>query len=322
MWKYSMCGDGRVRSLDECLQDKDHKCFDLEIREAMYQREKHFQDEAHTGKNISTTATIGCLRNVFLERIYDYIAEPSSQWWSLRGDLIHKLVERPDYDDPYGKRMTEKRLELPVGDVVISGQLDNWRERFLKDAVLKDWKSIGDNGLRYIIQGGPKWEHVWQTNIYRQMALHNGYKVDKIKIVYMSLMDVVTTGEEAILHEFLVKEPAATGFRSGMFKIKMVKEYPSNKKKWACYYNVPEVPIYSKENVMAFLETRVKALHDAFEHYEMPDLPTLEDVDPKDRQTLSQLSDIREGYWKCNGYCYVWDYCKKATPGWSGPKVA
>lgn len=319
MWTKSICGDGKIRTFDECLADRDHPCFDLEIREALYARER-YQDVAHTGTNISTTALLGCLRSTYLERVTDYAAEPKTQWWSLRGQLIHKIVERPDFDNPYEGRRSEKRLFIKVGGVDISGQLDVWRERFLADGLLKDWKSVGDNGLRYIIQEGAKWEHIWQTNIYRALAIANGYRVDKIEIVYMSLMDVVTTGHEAVLHEYLVNEPKNTGFRMNMKATKMVKSYPSGKNKWACYYDIPAVPIYTKEQVMEFIAPKAEILHRAYQTGEAPGLPGIMDVDPKDRHTLLSLTDIRNGYWKCNGYCNVWAECQKLNPGWDGPK--
>lgn len=319
-WKYSMCGDGKIRTFKECLDDKNHQCFDLEIREALYEREQYWQDKAHIGKNISATALIGCLRSTYLERVIDYIAEPKGQWYSLRGELIHKLVERPDYDNPYGKRESEKRLFMELNGITLSGQMDIWRERFLQEGLLKDWKSIGDNGLLYIIRGGAKWEHRWQTNIYGLLAKRNNYLFNKIQIVYLSLMDVVTTGQEAILNEFLVNPPDAKGFRENMISVKLVKEYPSGKKKWACTYNVPDVPIFEEDKVIAFIEPRLEILHAAFEKDEIPPLPTIQDVDPKDRDKLAKLSDIRHEYWKCNGYCPVWEKCVELTPGWDGPQ--
>ena len=320
-WIKAICGDGKIRTFEECLNDKDHPCFDFEIREVLYARAMN-PHSAHTGKSISATGLLGCLRATYLERIIDYAASPQSMWFSLRGDLIHKIVERPRYENEDGRRETEKRLSLPVNGTSMSGQLDVWRERFLVYRLLKDWKSIGDNGLRYIIQGGAKWDHIWQTNIYKTILEANEYPVDRIQIVYMSLMDVVTTGKPAVLHEFLVNEPKATGFRENMKRAEMVKAYPSGKHKWACHYDIPEVPIYKKQDVLDFIRPRVEILYRAFEHEELPRLPDVSDVDPKDAKTLHAFKDIREGYWKCNGYCDVWRECQKLTSGWNGPSGA
>jgi len=155
--------------------------MDYNIRETLFEMQLKWQAKEHTGHNISVTALLGCLRSTYLERTIDYAATPHSGWYSLRGTLIHKLIERPDLDNPYLRR-SEMRLFAKMNGATVSGQIDHYQQRALEKGVLLDYKSIGDNGLQYIIFDGAKFEHIWQTNIYAWIARQNGYRVDHIEI--------------------------------------------------------------------------------------------------------------------------------------------
>lgn len=291
-WTHALCPDGQIKTFDECLACND-RCFDLEICEALYENERNWTDPAHTGSSISATALTGCLRNVYLERIIDYPAAPASAWWSLRGKLIHKLVERPDMDNPYLRR-SEIRLEADINGYHLSGQLDNYKLRFLDQGILKDWKSIGDNGIQYIVHDGAKQEHIWQTNIYAWLARQNDYRVDHIQIVYMSLMQIVATGTNTTINEYLVAPPTAAGKRKNMVgNPVLARSYPSGKKKWACTYRVPDVPVFPDEDIVAYIEPRLAALSDGFQNGVMPPVAD---------------NEIRK--WKCDGYCHVRAACE------------
>jgi hypothetical protein len=291
-WTKAECPNGNAVSFDACLACSD-ECFDLEVREALFERELNWQAEEHTKDNISATALLGCLRSTYLERITDYAAPPESMWFSLRGELIHRLIERPDMDNPYLRR-SEMRLHAEVNGMKISGQVDNYKLRFLEKGVLKDWKSIGDNGLQYIIFDGAKEEHMWQTNIYAWLCRQNGYEVDRIEIAYLSLMQVVKTGKLATFAEFLVNAPAKSGKRKNMIgKPRLVKEYASGKKKWECDYRIPEVPMFDDETVIEFMTPRLHALSEAFRIGAMP-----------------PVADDETRTWKCSGYCRVRSQCE------------
>ena len=291
-WTHALCPDGQKKSFDECLACN-HECFDLEIREALFERERNWQAIEHTGEHISVTALLGCMRSTYLERITDYAAPPESQWWSLRGELIHRLVERPDMDNPYLRR-SEMRLKAKVNGYEVSGQLDNYKLRFLEKGILKDWKSIGDAGLQYIVFDGAKEDHIWQTNIYAWLGRQNGYRVDRIEIAYLSLMQVVKTGQIVPLTELLVNPPAKSGKRKNMLGTpRIIKEYGSGKKKWECFYRIPEVPIYDDQTVIDFATPRLACLSLAFKSGAMP--PVAED-------------EVRR--WKCDGYCRVRERCE------------
>lgn len=291
-WKRALCPDGQEKTFDECLACKT-ECFDLEIREALFERERNWQAAEHTGDRISVTALLGCLRSTYLERVIDYAAIPESMWYSLRGELIHRLVERPDMDNPYLRR-SEMRLRAKVNGHEVSGQLDNYKLRFLEQGVLKDWKSIGDNGLQYIIFEGAKEEHIWQTNIYAWIARQNGFRVDHIEIAYLSLMQVVKTGRVTPFVEFLVHPPTRSGKRRNMIgHPRLVREYPSGKKKWECFYRIPEVPLYDDRSVLAFVTPKLACLAQAF-----------------DSGLLPPVADEETRRWKCDRYCRVRGLCE------------
>lgn len=291
-WVKALCPDGQKKTFDECLAC-DHECFDLEVREALFERERNWQAIEHTGDRISVTALLGCLRSTYLERVTDYAATPESKWYSLRGELIHRLVERPDFDNPYLRR-SEIRLHAQLNGFRISGQLDNYKLRFLNMGILKDWKSVGDNALPYVIMEGAKEDHIWQTNIYAWIARQNGYRVDRIEIAYLSLMAVVKTGQVATLHEYLVNPPSRSGRRRHMIgRPRLIKQYPSGRKKWESRYQVPDVPLYNDETVLEFITPRAESLSSAFKSQIMP-----------------PMADEETRRWKCEGYCNVRGLCE------------
>ena len=56
----------------------------------------------------------------------------------------HRLVERPDHDNPELRR-SELQLSAELDGIPIAGRVDSYKLRFLDYGVLKGWKSIGDN---------------------------------------------------------------------------------------------------------------------------------------------------------------------------------
>jgi len=294
-WTRVKCPDAQEHTFDDCIAC-DHPCCDIEIREALFAHNSN-QDPTHVGTSISVTSLIGCLRSTYLERVTDYAAPPMSQWYSLRGELIHKLVEHPDRDDPDTLRRSEMSclslFKTGTDEIPISGRIDSYKLKFLKHGTLKDWKSIGDNGMQFIVYEGAKEDHIWQTNIYAWLLRRNGFRVDHIEIAYLSLMAIVKTGQEILWHEYLAAAPSKTGKRKRMVSIPtLVKEYPSGRKKWACVYRVPEVPIYDTETIEDFMRPRILMLNNAFKHGTMPD-----------------MADEETRAWKCNEYCHVKDQC-------------
>jgi len=107
-------------------------------------------------------------------------------------------------------------------------------------------------------------------------------------------MQVVKTGQIVTYTEYLMQPPKAVGKRGNMVgKPRLVREYPSGKKKWACDYRIPKVPIYDDETVLEFVRPRLSELAGAFSEGAMP-----------------WIADEDTRKWKCGGYCSVRAECE------------
>lgn len=53
--------------------------------------------DKHIGQYISVTALLGCKRKTYLERTIPYFVEPPKAWYSLRGTLIHNILQNPGF---------------------------------------------------------------------------------------------------------------------------------------------------------------------------------------------------------------------------------
>lgn len=295
MWNKCLCPDGKEVSFEDCLKCND-ECFDIEIREAIFNQEERSREE-RGGLGITASMITGCPREVYLKRKHEYSVNPKKMWWSLRGQLIHKILETDNRPDGSLKAMSEERLSWDCDGIEISGKLDRYVLRFAQGGLLKDWKTIGDNGMQYIIYKGAKEEHVWQSNIYARILIANNYPVNKIEIAYMSMMDVIKTGKPAEFMEYLKNPPKAvkSGEKDRRRMIgdpEFIKEYYGGRKKFKCTYLVPEVPIMDERSVIGYVKPKAEAILKGFEF----------DVEPPPCD-----EDMRA--WKCAGYCDVKQFC-------------
>ena len=53
--------------------------------------------EKHVGDYVSATSLLGCQRATWLERTKEYYQEPPVSWYSVRGTLLHTILENPDF---------------------------------------------------------------------------------------------------------------------------------------------------------------------------------------------------------------------------------
>lgn len=75
-----------------CIEKCDHQCVPASV---LYHIENRQKTDKHIGKYLSVTSLLGCLRQLYLERTIDYFVEPPKLWWSLRGSILHRLLENP-----------------------------------------------------------------------------------------------------------------------------------------------------------------------------------------------------------------------------------
>lgn len=75
-----------------CLEKCTAQCVPPSV--LVHIREKNRTDK-HAGHYISVTALLTCMRQLYLERILDYFVSPPLNWYSIRGTLIHNILEQP-----------------------------------------------------------------------------------------------------------------------------------------------------------------------------------------------------------------------------------
>jgi DNA-directed RNA polymerase subunit RPC12/RpoP len=208
-----------------CLNDCDHQCVPASVLVHIQSKQRV---DKHIGEYLSVTSLLGCLRQLYLERTLEYYVEPPKSWWSLRGKILHHLLENPgDVEIPNWE--SESEYEWPTGEYVclscgfiftaevahtvcpscsketvvevkLRGTIDVLRPL---TGEMYDYKTIGDNGLAYI-KNGAKPDHIMQFNMYR-LLVERGYpvgkkdsytpvKINKITAFYMTMMQIARTG--------------------------------------------------------------------------------------------------------------------------------
>ncbi len=133
-------------------------------------------------EGISVTQLLGCPRKVFLEKTNDWFSHPIENWPSLRGTLVHSLLEQTGGQNAE----VEVRYEREYKGVTISGQPDSVRVLgHGKRRLIRDWKSTAK--LPYYDSAYSS--HQLQTNIYRWL-LELDPRFTEIEIVYISMEGV------------------------------------------------------------------------------------------------------------------------------------
>jgi hypothetical protein len=207
-----------------CINDCDHQCVPPSV--LVHIQLAHRRDK-HKGRYLSVTALLGCLRQLYLERTIEYYVEPPKSWWSLRGKIMHALLEQseevviPNWqsETEYGwntglywttsaKSITTYPVDETSEPIILHGTIDVLRP---ETGEMYDYKTIGDNGLAYI-KNGAKPDHSKQFNMYRLLvergkpikkdAQGNKYLDDsyvpvtikRIRAFYMTMMQIAGTG--------------------------------------------------------------------------------------------------------------------------------
>jgi len=183
-----------------------------------------------------------------------------------------------------------------------------------------DYKTMADKGLPYIGKYGVKPEHEIQFNIYRLLAergwpvgqrdTYVPFQVKRIKAYYLSMMQIIGTGATMVEQTpWLASEPKT--YSSEVSRevlnerddvvVKRGKRRGSNdpndyqlshKTKYRLTYAVPDVRLLDLDEVYKFVVDKATILFRAFDHGEVPPLPSVE----------MQL-------WKCDTYCPVKKFC-------------
>ena len=146
-----------------CLLKCDHQCVPASV--LVHIANKASVDK-HIGKYISATALLGCLRALYLERTKSWYQEPSTSWYSVRGTLLHAILENPDFDglvhdmSGYVWRLIDKgACSTEVGQLWLSLESDllTMASMLPKPYHVPDWKSEVEYELPLgVVDGEPR----------------------------------------------------------------------------------------------------------------------------------------------------------------------
>lgn len=78
-----------------CLSGCANPCMPPSVLVHIENRQK---TDKHVGQYISATSLLGCKRKTFLERTIEYHVEPPKSWYSLRGTIIHNILQNPSFE--------------------------------------------------------------------------------------------------------------------------------------------------------------------------------------------------------------------------------
>lgn len=170
---------------------------------------------------------LGALRRFYADLLVEDCADHIA---ALEGKMWHLLFEQAGA--PETGAILEERLYWDFDGVKISGAMDH---TILEGELLDDYKTCSVYAVRSHLKS-PKWEWVWQLNIYRLLRAKYGQAIDKLRII--------ARARDWMLPRAL--ESAASG-----------GDYPPHE-------TMPlDVPILSLDEVEAFVHERIKLALDA-----------------------------------------------------------
>jgi hypothetical protein len=125
------------------------------------------------GGDISVTKLIdSAQRRVLLKKFGASVVEDvSERIWSLLGQAVHTILERANKSD-----IVEERLYADVEGWSLSGQFDRMD---LRNETLDDYKCT--SVYKVMMSDMKEWER--QLNVLRWLAIQNGYKVERLRII-------------------------------------------------------------------------------------------------------------------------------------------
>lgn len=245
------------------------------------------QRDYHKGNLISPTSLLGCLRETYLTREYNYFATVSQLYYSWRGTLIHSVLNRPKLKNWVSEKTYKKTLALNKKKAVtIKGTIDGYDELTF---TLWDIKTIGDRGLNFIIKDGAKKEHVEQLNIYRWLC---PFVIKRMRSIYITMMSFIQTGQINEVIEKYKNPPDQK--KKGIVYYKQISKNPSGYNDYILYYDTPEVSTWGKQETVDFMRPRAIILNKAFE-----------------KKIVPPMCDKETQVWKCKRYCKVNTLCQE-----------
>lgn len=212
-------------------------------------------DGYHRGKSdITTTELIQPPIHVLLRREYDGELEEdvSDRVWALMGSAVHHVLDRSSRGE-----LTETRLYMEMDGWLLGGQLDNLN---LESGVLSDYKMTSVYSLLY----GDKPEWTAQLNVLAQLAIENGYKVEKLQIIVLA-------------RDWSVGKSNSP-------------DYPK------CQVQVVDIPLWLESERMLYIRSRVRLHQEACVRFHEGGASALSECSPEERwEKQAKFAVMKEG---------------------------
>lgn len=246
---------GNENEFEHCIKHCPHQCLPTAVLYTIKEQNVH---NVHKGSMISPTALPRCPRKLKLTRLQSYYEEPHKLYHATRGSLYHGFLECKGLEGVQTEQRIYKVIESgPYAPWVLSGCFDFYDETLHQ---LQDFKSIQDKGLRYLLDDGPKEEHVLQLNCYRwlmdggRMGGLDGEQVflpvNSMMLNYIMMGTCVSTGRP--FTQQVVQYKAPIKYRYEISR-KSIGTTASNKTIWELTYRIPDVPVMDLESVEQYI---------------------------------------------------------------------
>jgi hypothetical protein len=183
---------------------------------------------------------------------------------SVRGTVIHSMLEAAGLELKEQGFLVEERFYITVNGFKVGAKIDLFDT---KTSTLYDWKTSSV----YAVKRGLKEEHVQQLNIGAECLRQAGYTVNELRIAWFPM-----------------------DYRS--WEAKQDKKYPLE-------YSEVTAPIISSEEVLDFVESRIKA--------QLLAQVTLLENPKKFEKEVQCAPNETWGGKRCEKFCTVASLCKQ-----------
>jgi hypothetical protein len=120
----------------------------------------------------ATTLIQGVKQIVLTERHWDELTDDvSDRIWAIFGSAVHSLLESEGEND-----FTEQRMDYKVGDITVTGRIDNYD---MRNGVIGDYKTASVNKVKF--NGFTDW--YTQGMIYAWLLAKNNFPVKRCRFI-------------------------------------------------------------------------------------------------------------------------------------------